>query len=178
MQSSSEMGLKNRFRQTNSSQEPIWVAAVLPCDSNIHLQIFLFILVMIACTWAADWCYCPPGEGLYQVVVARKSQRGIPLFCNLCWRRHASLDWRLPSVGFRRESLCAWWTAVAPWLCQWSWKRRFKFCVAVGIFSPSCIWEQCGSSSCWCCRRVPTGLTPCVRMRKHSWELLWTPMHY
>lgn len=25
---------------------------------------------------------------------------------------------------------------------------------------------------------LPTGLTPCVRMRKHSWELFWTPMHY
>lgn len=111
---------------------------------------------MIAYTWAADWCYCPPGEGPYQW--AGKSQRGIPLFCNLCGRRHVSLDGRLPSVGFRRDPsvLCAWWTAVAPWLCQWSWKRGLKVCVAVGIFSPCrilrAVWPR---SSCWCRRRVP-----------------------
>lgn len=57
------------------------MAAVLPCDSNIHLQIFLFVVVMIACTRAGDRCYCSCGEALYQLVVAGKSQRGIPLLC-------------------------------------------------------------------------------------------------
>lgn len=103
------------------------MAAVLPCDSNIHLQIFLFVVVMIACTRAGDRCYCSRGEALYQLVVAGKSQRGIPLLCTLCGKRHASLDGRLPSVGFRRDPsvLCAWWgsAAVVSWLCLWSWKR-------------------------------------------------------
>lgn len=26
------------------------------------------------------------------------------------------------------EKICAWCTAVIPWLCQWSWKREFKCC--------------------------------------------------
>lgn len=49
------------------------------------------------------------------IIVAGKSQRGIPLFCTLCGKRHASLDGRLPSVGFRRDPsvLFAWWGSAA-----------------------------------------------------------------
>lgn len=50
MPSSSEIELKNRFGQTNLSQELSECAAMLLRDSNIHLQIFLFVVVMIACT--------------------------------------------------------------------------------------------------------------------------------